>query len=385
MRANGPRSCMCQRLLEKTFQLMQDYYELLQVHPRADAEVIQAAYERLRVRYDPARMEGAADELQQLARQRRDEIALAYTVLSDRERRAAYDSERAARATVEAQASGTDGTAEQVIDYRPLPPARRQERPEGFNAQAMIAVPHQAGSAATRGRSTGRKQPMWLVPSLLVAVATFGIVLGTLLSTALSPQPAASNGPQILDPNATAAAPTPTFDEVVNQFEGQLVAARQVAAQVPDNPNAWTELGNALYDSVIVVRERLDRGEPTAQTLYVERLPRWLEAADAYRKALALEPGNSVARADLATSLCYYGQGINDQSYVQQGLAEAQQAVTDNPEEGRALLSAGICYILGDPPQTEQALEQWQRLVVLPGADPNLVFQARQLVQAFGQ
>jgi DnaJ domain. len=53
---------------------MQDYYETLQVHPRADAEAIRAAYERLRERYSAARLDGAADELQELARRRRDEI-----------------------------------------------------------------------------------------------------------------------------------------------------------------------------------------------------------------------------------------------------------------------------------------------------------------------
>src|SRR5690242_820208 len=76
---------------------MQDYYETLQVHPKADAEAIRAAYERLRQRYDPSLLEGAADELLELARRRRDEIERAYTVLSDPERRAVFDEELRAR------------------------------------------------------------------------------------------------------------------------------------------------------------------------------------------------------------------------------------------------------------------------------------------------
>src|SRR5215217_7185382 len=73
-----------------------DYYETLQVHPRADAEAIKAAYARLRELYDPNRLDGAADELVSLARAKRDVIERAYAVLSDPARRAAYDAEQEA-------------------------------------------------------------------------------------------------------------------------------------------------------------------------------------------------------------------------------------------------------------------------------------------------
>ena len=76
--------------------MTQDYYETLQVHPRADAAAIDAAYARLRELYDPARLDGAADELVELARTKRDAIERAYAVLSDSARRATYDQEQAA-------------------------------------------------------------------------------------------------------------------------------------------------------------------------------------------------------------------------------------------------------------------------------------------------
>jgi curved DNA-binding protein CbpA len=372
---------------------MQDHYETLQVHPRADADAIRAAYERLRERYSPARLEGAADELQELARRRRDEIERAYTVLADPERRRAYDAELAERAVpaprgtapahgaAEARATPDD---DELIDYRPLPPARRQERPPGFNAQPMLP-PSQARSA---GRAVARTAlPPWVPPTLIVAAAIFAIVLVTLITTALSAPTAATGtgGPQSLDPSAPTAVATADVNAVINQFEGRIVAARQVAEQVPENANAWIELGNALYDSVVVVRERVVGGDQSLQGVYVQRLPRWLEAAEAYRRATELQPQDPVARADLAASLCFYGEGVNDQSYVQQGLAEAEQAISDGPEEPRALLSKGLCLAVADPPQLAEALEQWQRLVVLPGADPGIVFQARQLIAEYGQ
>src|SRR5215212_4951433 len=76
---------------------MQDHYETLQVHPRADVTAIAAAYARLRELYDPARLDGAADELVDLARAKRDAIERAYAVLNDPIRRAAYDREQSAR------------------------------------------------------------------------------------------------------------------------------------------------------------------------------------------------------------------------------------------------------------------------------------------------
>lgn len=364
---------------------MQDYYEILQVHPRADAESIRAAYEHLRERYDPAKLEGAADELQELARRRRDEIERAFAVLSDPERRRRYDEELATRRAAAVQ----DHTAieeEEELDYRPLPPAHGKERPPDFNPQPTIRrkIARRRDNRVTQQRSL----PSWAVPTLIVAVSVFGIVLTTLMTAVLSVPPTAmplGAPPEFAQRGPAATTPTPDVNAIINQFEGQIIAARQVAQRVPDNPNAWIELGNALYDSVVVVRERLGSGDQRLQQVYIERLPRWLEAAEAYRKAIELTPNNAVARADLAASLCFYGKDTNDPEYVRQGLAEAERALRDGPEEGRALLSKGLCLVFSDPPQTQQALEQWQRLIALPGAEPGLVFQARQLVAEYSR
>jgi len=372
-------------------RIMTDHYETLQVHPKADAEAIRDAYERLRQRYNPAALEGAADELVALARRRRDEIERAFTVLNDPARRAAYDAELAERAAGPAIAVDDDAPAaltdDELIDYRPLPPARRQERPKGFNAQPVVPRAQAARRAGRNAGPTGGV-PTWLPPTLVVAVATFGVVLATLISTINNPPAAPAqqqSGPNILDPTAPAA--TPTTEEIVNRFEGQVVAARQVAQRAPDNSNAWVELGNALYDSAVVVRERLGSGpdEAELQNLYVERLPRWAEAADAYRKALAIQPDNAVVRSSLAASLCYFGTDTNDQSYVSQGVAEAERAAAAAPDEERVLLSLGLCQVSTDPPQTAAALESWQRLVAIPDADPNLTFQARLLIEQYSK
>lgn len=65
-----------------------DYYEILHVHPAAHPDVIQAAYRRLALLYHPDRNSSpeAGDMMAQVNR--------AYEVLSNPERRAAYDRER---------------------------------------------------------------------------------------------------------------------------------------------------------------------------------------------------------------------------------------------------------------------------------------------------
>ncbi len=78
-------------------EMSQDYYEILQVHPRADQDAIAAAHARLRDLYSSAKLEGAAPELVELARTKRDAIDRAYAVLGDAARRASYDAEQADR------------------------------------------------------------------------------------------------------------------------------------------------------------------------------------------------------------------------------------------------------------------------------------------------
>lgn len=376
---------------------MQDYYETLQVHPKADAEAIRASYDRMRQRYDPTHLEGAADELVELARRRRDEIERAYAILSDPIRRAGFDAELLAQVSV-APPIPQRGSAvslptsddDDLIDYRPLPPARRQERSKDFNTQPTLSPP--SPTPRRSGRQTGKSQrlPTWIPPVLIVGVVTFTIVLITLFSTN-TPRPAASGASGVGDQAGPStmgqptAAATASIDEVINQFEAQIGAARQVANQVPDNANAWIELGNALYDSVVVVRERLDSGDQSLQSIYVERLPRWLEARDAYAKALKITPTNAIVRADLASALCYYGVGVKDQSFISQGLSEADQAIKDAPQESRALLSKGLCLISADPPQKTQALEQWQKAIVMPNVEPGVAMQARQLIAKYSR
>ena len=81
-----------------------DLYEVLQVHPGAEPEVVDAAFRRLTRKYHPDRNPSPdATEVTQ-------RLNAAYEVLRDPARRAAYDRRRAARDTgeVRVQRAGVD-------------------------------------------------------------------------------------------------------------------------------------------------------------------------------------------------------------------------------------------------------------------------------------
>lgn len=66
-----------------------DYYAILQIDPRAESEVIQAAYRRLAAKYHPDVAPSPSAE------ERMKQLNAAYEVLSDPEKRRAYDLSRA--------------------------------------------------------------------------------------------------------------------------------------------------------------------------------------------------------------------------------------------------------------------------------------------------
>lgn len=334
-----------------------DLYEVLQVHPRADAEAVRAAYQRLSAQYDPARLEGAADELVALARQKRAAIERAYAVLGDPQRRAAYDA--GPTQTAPDQPADEPAPGAPALDYRPLPPARRSERPQGFNAQPLRRGP------------TGDSDPRsWQIPAIIAAVLVALIAPVSLLVTQTG-LPAAGGAA------SSASTPAPTAS-ALDQFEPFLENARQSAEQSPNSAQGWISYGNLLFDSAIIAREQDPSG-----SLYQQRLPRWLQATDAYSKALALEPDNAAVRADLGASLCFYGSGVGDQDLVRRGLDQVRAAAKISADDLRVLLNQGNCLVSLQPPQTAEALASWRRILSIAPAGDQTISQAQQLIARY--
>jgi len=111
-------------------------YELLQVIPTADAEVIQAAYRRLILRYHPDRSNepNAAEMTQRLNG--------AYAILSDPTRKEEYDRELRGRAS--SSSSGTGQTSSRTSQSRPNtpPPPPKTRPPSRAPRRTRVDCPH---------------------------------------------------------------------------------------------------------------------------------------------------------------------------------------------------------------------------------------------------
>src|SRR5438552_584955 len=108
--------------------MIRDLYQVLQVDPSADGEVLEAAYRRLARKYHPD-VSSAPD-----AEARMRELNDAYATLRDPARRAAYDRGRAPARPPEPRATtATTARARPVRPARPRPgaprPRARRARP----------------------------------------------------------------------------------------------------------------------------------------------------------------------------------------------------------------------------------------------------------------
>jgi curved DNA-binding protein CbpA len=321
-----------------------DHYAILQLTPRATDAEIAAAYERLRDVYDPDRTANAAPELQELASKKRQQIEAAFRDLGDRHRRAAYDRQQGFAPI------GGDG-AENAIDFRPLPPARRQER----DAAADYAPPPLPRSRGIRG---------WLAPTL-TAIAGIGLLLLLILS-----------GVRVTGGQTALA--TPTIRGITLPFNDTQLRQFRAAAESTDTAANWTALGNAIFDNLQTLRENAPQSPQ-----YRGQLDQWLAVVDAYDRSLALQDSDA-ARSSRAVALMSYGVDADDEARRAEALAEVQRGIRDDVRDPRALLNYGFVLSLTEPPRVAEALAQWRRIIEIAPDSPEAE-NARLLLRRFGE
>lgn len=151
-----------------------NHYDILEVSPRASAEVIRAAYRSLMQRYHPDRHADAAQ-----ATERAAEISLAYDVLSDPERRRAYDE-----------------------TLRQQPPT---DEPAGLRAHAGVTMPRGPQSQAAPGGGWRS----WYGGLLILCIVGAGWAIFTLQKKPAAPLPARSVHPVPAVPVPPGPADTP--------------------------------------------------------------------------------------------------------------------------------------------------------------------------------
>jgi tetratricopeptide (TPR) repeat protein len=123
---------------------------------------------------------------------------------------------------------------------------------------------------------------------------------------------------------------------------GEINRLKAIAESSPKNVNAWIALGNALMDS-----------------------QRFLEAVDAYQKALALDPKNVDARVDMGT--CYRGIGQPERA-----LEEYRAAVKINPRHLNAHRNSGV-VLAYDLNRRAEAVKEFEKYLELAPNAPDAV------------
>ena len=149
------------------------FYDVLQVAPWCDAEVIHAAYRALARRWHPDLNRGPEAE----AQMRR--LNAAYQVLGDPQRRAIYDRERVREELQVARREAEDG------DPPPAPPARATwvTGTSVDPARAAWAAPPRGGPAFHSSRSSGiaTALPRGVRPAAYVAVVMLSAIVTIVL------------------------------------------------------------------------------------------------------------------------------------------------------------------------------------------------------------
>jgi len=324
-------------------------YELLQVRPGASSAEITAAYERLVDMYRPERTATAAPEFQAQAAHKRAELEAAYHELSNgKEQHIANDQGSTASVVATEQSA--------ALDYRPLPPARRQER--SVVAQQLTERP------PTRRPVQRSKAQRWFV-SLGLMVTFLALLLGIVL-----------NG--VRTSGGAAAQPTPPILGLELPFTNAQIAQFRSAAEGSNTAQTWTALGNALFDNLQTMRENAPQSPQ-----YRGQLQGWLEAAQAYERALSIEESATV-RADRALALFNYGLDAPDTARVSEAVAEVERGVQGGTAESRALLNYGLIFVQLSPPRVDDALTQWRKVIEVAPGTPEAQ-RAEFLIQRYGR
>ena len=119
---------------------MPDYYEVLQVHPRAESEVVRAAYRVLARKYHP---DHGGDPRRMIA------LNDAWDVLGDPARRAEYDASRATSPAAAAAATPTAPPGPFARTATPPPAAAPQDGPAVATPNGPAAARPDARAAAS--------------------------------------------------------------------------------------------------------------------------------------------------------------------------------------------------------------------------------------------
>jgi cytochrome c-type biogenesis protein CcmH/NrfG len=166
-----------------------------------------------------------------------------------------------------------------------------------------------------------RKETMYMVAVLALAVGFFGGVVFSVLSSDSSPPG------QSVAPVQSSPAPQANVD-----LSAGIAMLEKAVADNPNDVNAWIQLGNNYFDT--------DQYEKSIQ---------------AYRKSLAINPNNANVWTDMGVMYRRSGR-------PQEAIKSFDKAIEVDPKHKTARFNKGIVY-LHDLKDTQAAIQAWEDLM----------------------
>jgi len=163
-----------------------------------------------------------------------------------------------------------------------------------------------------------------IIAAFLVGYVVSAFIGGFRSSTASPEDSVGSSGPLFEE--------APPRSEYVQELERR-------ASRDPDDETIWTELGNAYFDS-----------------------DRYLEAIDAYRRALEIDPGNANVWTDMGIMYRRIGE-------FREAVEAFDRAVAEDPSHQMSRFNRGI-VLFYDLDDRVGAFQSWDELVKL---NPNFL------------
>ncbi len=362
-----------------------DYYEVLQVHPKASSLIIKKAYRTLLLAGTHPDKGGNSEQTQLLTE--------AYRVLSDPALRDAYDRQRNPNAanspSLIVAICPQCGTYNRVRSETGLLVARcgRCKKPIGKNP-----LPGKK-PLKTLPNLNPRVLALLLLASLILAGGSFAWWLWQStrdpLQHAMDLEDRGDHAAAIalLEPLSSPAALKRLGR--LHEEDGKLAEAQttyEALLRVEKNVHAYLLLGSLLLKrgnlpaAEIHLKEaaRLDPANPAPLTLLAERFvkdERYDDAIAYYRRAVPLEPAN----AELPYRLGMLHQIHRDSD---QALAAYRKALALNPRHRAALIQLGT--LLHERGSLSESLTQYERAAVLGYEDADLHFRIGNLYQRLG-
>lgn len=357
-----------------------DFYEVLQVHPKASPLIIKKAYRTLLLAGSHPDKGGNSEQTRLLTE--------AYRVLSDPALRDAYDRQRNPQApsthlivavcsqcgTYNRVRSETGllvarcGRCKKSIGKPKFPPRSRPTLPPKALALALVALLLLAGGGFAWWLWLSTRDPLQRALMLEERGETSAAI--ALLQPLATPASLKRLG-RLYEEEARFADAQGTYERLL---------------ELEKSPHAYLLLGGlhlkrenyTAAERNLKEASRLDPANSLALTLLADgyvKGERYDEAIDAYRRAMHLEPAN----AEIPYRLGMLHQIRLDPD---QALAAYRKALSLNPRHRAALMQLG--GLLRDRGAWADSLTQYERAAVLGYDDPDLHFQIASLYQRLG-